>query len=279
MAWTNPEPYPRIDVYRNSVKIYTISRVGITSYSDTDADSNVTYTYYLEPYNTSLVNQGASNTDTQTSWADSLPWYSGNIETVTCTDTLNDVANFGDAFTDTVACTDTLGQNLAFPTAFTETVTCTDTLLELVVLEWNYGVYFAKEAGNVYEYSSDYVADGSTAINCMYQTKALDFGDSNPELADMIKITDKIKITYKDRYADTPIIVSVSNDGLNWTEVTHSVGTGAETIKTKDFYFRHGSYVTGRLLRYKIEWGSATTTTEIMGIEITIIPLGKSLEI
>lgn len=270
LAWTNPESYSSIDVYRNTVRLTSISGSAV-SYSDTSTTSNVTYTYYLEPYNLLLAPQGNSNSDSQTAWADTMS------ETLTMTDILtqNAAFNTGEVFTETLTMTDTLTSSCGFSDTFTETITMTDTLLEVMVLSWAFGTYLGTESGNIYEYGEDYVADDSTAVNCMYQTKELDFGDQYPELSLMRKITDRVRVTYKDKYSSTPIIVSVSNDGVNWTAIAKSCGTGADTIKTQDFWFRGKAYTTGRLLRYKVEWGSATTTTEIMKVEIVIQPAGS----
>lgn len=138
----------------------------------------------------------------------------------------------------------------------------------------NYSYYLADIDGNVYEYSGDYVADGSKTIRSSWQSKTTDFADQLPAAIDKDKVVEKVVLTYVDKSADTNVTMYVSNDGgVTWKSQMKTLGSGDGMVKSADYFFR----ISGQYFDFKIEHSS--TDKDFQWIELKVFGRVKGTQI
>ena len=133
--------------------------------------------------------------------------------------------------------------------------------------------YVSDSDGNVYAIGG--VHDNSYAITAYWKSKKLDFGDQYPDIKNHKKTIDKIQLKYYDDYANTPVSIYISTDGLTWDVVHKQLGTGDDVVKVADFHFRNKAQATGRWFFIKIETSSASTSIEWHGLKVYFEPRGE----
>jgi len=133
---------------------------------------------------------------------------------------------------------------------------------------------------NLYLFSTVYKADNSKNIKCSYRTKRLDFTDQDSEGLNQWKTVDKVQLTYRDRDADTPITIYVSDDGgVTWVYTSRTIGTGDGKTKTADFWFLDKEQITSQFFTFKIECDSNDTTFEWNALSVYYTPRGEYFEV
>ena len=98
------------------------------------------------------------------------------------------------------------------------------------------------------------MGDPAVAIISTWTSKVIDFGDQFQQYVDKWKAIDYIRLYYEDITASTPVTIHLSVDGgENWISTYHTLGTGDETPKFKDFHFRSKEGCLGQHCMVKIE--------------------------
>lgn len=137
--------------------------------------------------------------------------------------------------------------------------------------------FIADDDGNIYAIGG--VHDNANSITANWKSKRLDFADKFPQYKDWWKSIDLIQLKYKDQYANTPVTIYISNDGVTWDSVTKLLGTGNNAVKTANFHFRNKARCTGVLFYLKLESSSASTSFEWHGIYLKFEPRGPAWNI
>lgn len=122
--------------------------------------------------------------------------------------------------------------------------------------------------------------DNSNAVSAWWRSKRLDFGDQYPDHVGDFKTVDRVQLEYVDRYADTPVTISISDDGgEHWVYKTRLLGTGDGRQKIADFYFHDKDRITSKDFTVQILSSSSTTTFTWTGFYIFFEPRGPFQEI
>ncbi|GAJ10467.1 unnamed protein product, partial [marine sediment metagenome] len=99
-------------------------------------------------------------------------------------------------------------------------------------------------------------------------------------IGDFFKTVDRIQLEYVDEYEDTPVTISLSDDGgEHWVYKTRLLGTGDGRQKVADFYFHDKDRITSKDFTVQIMSSSAATTFTWTGFYIFFEPRGEWQEI
>ena len=151
---------------------------------------------------------------------------------------------------------------------FTAAMTIPEEALSDTELGYFLGVY----GGGVYEFSDTYKGDAGSSILAYWQSKNLDFNDQVPGIADLNKAIERVRLWFVDTN-ETDVTVSVStDDGLNWTDVTKTLGTGTNDPSEYNFDF----WQTGQYFRFKITNASASDNFQWVRMEVVGVPQGET---
>jgi len=140
------------------------------------------------------------------------------------------------------------------------------------------GIYYYLGAygGGVYHLSADYKGDAGEPITAYWHSKNTDMGDQAPQIADLFKTVERVKLLYVDTN-ETEITLSIStDDGVTWSDVTRTVGSGTGATAEEWFDFRG---VTGKEFRYKLTHASADDNFQWVRIESNVTTQGAWFEV
>ena len=136
---------------------------------------------------------------------------------------------------------------------------------------------FIADSGTIYAIGG--VHDNTYSITANWKSKRLDFADKFPQYKDWWKTIDLVQLKYKDQYANTPVTIYISKDGVTWDSVTKLLATADNAVKTTNFHFRNKEHSTGVLFYIKLESSSASTSFEWHGIYVKFEPRGPAFDI
>lgn len=126
--------------------------------------------------------------------------------------------------------------------------------------------------GQAHEVSADYLSDNGTGITSIWETIETNLG-----MPSTFKTVYRAALRYVDKTSDTPISVSVSNDGgVSWMPSSKTVGDGDGKTKTKLYFFRDMS---GENFKFKIESASTAKEFQIIGLDIDFEPGGDTVDV
>jgi len=277
---------------------------GIQTYTDTGLASHTTYYYKVRAYNAAGWSAYTSSANNTTSLDLDPP--TGLVATdISSTQiTLTWTANAYDATTHNIERKATGGSYSQITTVAAGTSTYTDGSLTAGT-EYTYRIRAYHSTPATYgEYSlpitkfitlvSDasvpvnvtYIAQGrylcqatdtpSNQLDAYWTSKPLDMTDQDPSAAGRIKTWDKVELDYVDRYAYTPMTVSLSTDnGATWTHKDRELGTADGTSKRAIFWV---GPVTGEHITAKLESNDDDTSFTITGLRLHYIMRGTTLE-
>jgi hypothetical protein len=118
--------------------------------------------------------------------------------------------------------------------------------------------------------------DPENLMDCYWTSKPLDFSDQDPQSAGRFKTVDKVELDYIDRYAYTPITVSISTDnGVTWAYQQRSLGLADGASKRAIFWL---GPLTGEHFTLKLESNDDYTAFTITGIRIHYELAGPTME-
>ncbi len=124
------------------------------------------------------------------------------------------------------------------------------------------------------------LADNSNAISAWWRSKRLDFSDQHEGIGNFFKTVDRIQLEYVDRYANTPVTISISDDGgEHWVYRTRLLGNGDGRQKVADFYFHDKDRITSKDFTVQLLSSSATTSFTWTGFHLYFEPRGEFQEI
>ena len=136
--------------------------------------------------------------------------------------------------------------------------------------------YLGTYGGGVSHLSADYKGDAGESITAYWHSKNTDMGDQVPQVADLFKTVDRVKLIYIDTN-ETEITLSIStDDGATWSDVTRTVGSGTGATAEEWFDFRG---VTGKEFRYKLTHASADDNFQWARIESNVTAQGPWYEV
>ena len=187
------------------------------------------------------------------------------------------VGNFGDTQSEAVSGSDSSGEDIGYSDTDTETVsasgsggevsTSSDTAIEYVFasdttggaavspLSTTFRYYFGSFDGKIYYEDKDVMNDDGTAIDAIWESKDLDFGDMFSEMNDRKKNIRRVRLNYVDKTDATDIDVGVSIDGgVTWTTRSKALGNGDGKSKDADFFFN----LTNPYFRFRVRSNSTT---------------------
>lgn len=273
VQWDNRDAYDVIRLQYHTGGAWEDVELGgsDTDYTLDSVDANTLYTVRGRgETDAPLEVSDWSNEDTATCFGDTL------TDIVTFTDSLSETISAGDIFTDTVTFSDVLSEVGTYIDTFTDTVTFTDFLSDAQTLYTNFAYYLVDSAGNTYEHGEDYLGDAGASIPAAFETKNTDFADQDMAVKDEFKEIFGARLHYKDLTSSITVSISYStNGGTIWHPETRTLGTGDETTKSADFYFR----ATGHTFKFKVEHASADKDFQWSGLEIFYLPAGEYMEI
>ncbi len=262
VEWTNGETYDYVEVYYNESGGGWSSmgtEAGDIEFIMDSSAANVTTGYKVR--GSTLEGGWSDFCDPAyiTHWEDTVS------DTLTVSDSVDSAQNFSDTVSETVTVSDEVTGGFAFVDTITETVTVSDTVGSSASIRTDWGYFLGTDDGKVYEYSPDYYADVSTGITASWDSKVIRSQDVfGPSYTDYWMTIKKVRIIYVDHAASTEMIASVTTDGgVTWTTQTKSNGTGALTTKSAYYYFNK----TGQYFKMRVEFPSATTHFQLIGIE------------
>lgn len=156
----------------------------------------------------------------------------------------------------------------AWTTTASVTMSMVPLVSEIVTTQQDYEYYLADDAGNVFEFSGDYLGDAGAEIPSQFISKNTDFADQDQDCFDRYKTVHNVKLYYKDKSSSTDVTVALSVDnGTNWVTATggasQTLGDGSDEIKTATFWFLK----TSQFFQFKISHGSADKSFQWLGIE------------
>lgn len=226
-----------------------IATVGanVESYERTGRSENVKYAYKVRSYNAD-GNSEYTNPVTRGMW--------------TATPTAD---SFSATDTGTTDFIDVPGTPQSYTASGTDTCTMSDSYITVLqdTDDWMY--YLGSNAGLVYPYAEAYEGDAGTEVEAYYKTKAMDFSEQFPQLADTYKTITRIYLTYLD-LQECVVRVAVSTDnGTTWTEVVKTLGDGDLTVKTARYDFVP---VTGRFFVVKLSHSSSTSVFQWVRLKV-----------
>lgn len=248
LEWTNTGGDGDIWVdYDNNgwVRIYTLSSDATSQLVSTD--NNTSYDFRVKA-------------QWQLGWSSVTGignWQVTKTETVTPSESASEDIGYSDTNTETVTVSASGVEVSTQSDTCIETVTVSDSASAAAVspLETTFRYYLGSFEGKVYSEREDVYSDDGTAIDAIWESKDLDFGDMFPELIDRDKTLYKVRLTYTDKTSDTEVDIGAStNGGTTWATRTKSIGTGDGTTKDAEFYF----VLTGTYLRFRIRNNSTT---------------------
>lgn len=242
-----------------------------TDYTLDSVDANTLYTVRVRGETDAPMEVSDwSREKTATCYSDTL------TNTVTFTDSLDDNLVTGDIFLDTVTFSDILTEVGVYLDNFTDTITFSDFLLDAQTLRTDFAYYLIDSGGNIYEHGVAYLGDAGESISSVFETKNTDFADQDMAVKDEFKEVFGARLHYKDLSADATVSISYStNAGVTWYPTIRVLGTGAETTKSADFFFR----ATAHSFKFKIEHASADKDFQWSGLEIFYLQAGEFFEI
>lgn len=242
-----------------------------TSYRLSSVTTNTLYTFRVQG---AIAAPSAETSDwsgeaTATYHSDTL------TEIVTFTDSLDELLS-GDVFQETVNFSDILSEVGTYVDTFTETVTFSDYLLDSQTIRTDFAYYLIDASGNVYEHGDSYLGDAGVAISSAFATKNTDFADQDMAVKDEFKELFGARLHYKDLSSSTVVSISYSTDGgTTWYPETQALGTGDETTKSAEFFFR----ATAHSFKFKVEHASTDKDFQWSGLEIFYLPAGEYFQI
>ena len=271
--WTNGDTYNEIRFQYHTGGAWTDVELegDATTYTIDTVTINTTYTV--------RVRGETIEPEEVSDWSDEATAFCGSdtfTDTITFTDSLAEVLTTGDIFEDTISFTATLSEVGTYVDTFTETITFTDYLLDSQTIRTNFANYIIDASGNVYQHGDDFLGDAGVPISSTFATKNTDFADQDMQVKDEFKEVFGARLHYKDLSASTVVSISYSTDGgTTWYPETRILGTGDETTKSADFYFR----ATAHTFKFKVEHASADKDFQWSALEIFYLQAGEYVEI
>jgi len=132
------------------------------------------------------------------------------------------------------------------------------------------GYCLGTDTGNIHEVGQSHGHDAFLPITAYWQSRTMDFADQLAELGNVYKTVGRVKLIFIDTN-ETDITVSVSNDdGLTWTSVTKTVGSGSEAVSEEFFDF----WITGKEFRFMVTHASADDNFQFVRLEPEITTQG-----
>jgi hypothetical protein len=184
-------------------------------------------------------------------------WYDTETATATVSSSSSEDIGYADTCTETATVTATGSEVGTYSDTCTETVHVFDDASAATVspLASTFRYYYGSFDGKVYAELRDATSDDGTAIDAVWESKDLDFGDMFPTLNDRNKTVHKVRVSYVDKSNAASLEVGISTDGgTTWTTRNKSVGTGDGTAKNEEFFFTK----TGTYFRFRIRNNSTT---------------------
>ncbi len=272
--WTNGQIYSSLYIYFNeSGGSWTYLRAlgGTETFSLEESTANITTGYKIQG-----EGPGQELSDF-TSPVYIAHWEDIATETLTVSDSVDSAQAFSDTATEIVTVSDDTISGFAFTDTITETVTVSDAVGSSASIRTDWGYFLGTDDGKVYEYSPDYYADVSTGITSSWDSKVIRSQDVfGPQYTDYWMTIKKMRIIYVDHAANTEMIAGfTTNGGVTWTTQTKTNGTGALTTKSAYYYFNK----TGQYFKVRIEFPSATTHFQLIGIEAFFEVRGEAFPI
>jgi len=138
------------------------------------------------------------------------------------------------------------------------------TIPEEALEDTDIGYFMGAYGGGVYEWDDDYKGDAGTAIMSAWQSKNLDFDDQVQGVGDLYKAIERVKLYFVDTN-ETDVTVSIStDDGLNWTNVTKTLGSGTNDPAEYNYDF----WLSGHRFRFKLGHSSSSDNFQWARMEI-----------
>ncbi len=198
------------------------------------------------------------------------------IDALTLTDAVTAGAIYPVTISDSLSLTEALTIMTTYTATIADVLTLSDSLLTAQSLRTDHSYYLASSTGNIYTFGETQLSDAGMAVSSFWKSKRIDFADQHPDIIDKWKTLYKITVHYEDLSASTLIVLHVSTDGgANWTTSGKSVGTGAGTIKEKDFFF----IKTGRMFNFKVESASTANYCKVIALEAEFDVGGEHFEV
>ena len=172
-------------------------------------------------------------------------------ETVTSDDSSSESVGFTDTKTETLSLSSTGGEVVTLSDTHIEILSISDSATAAAVspLETTFRYYLGSFEGKMYSELAEAYSDDGAAINAIWESKDLDFGDKYEELTDRKKTLYKVRLNYVDKTAGADVSVDASTDGgTTWAQRGKSIGTGSGKTKDAIFHF----VKTGVYFRFRV---------------------------
>lgn len=225
-----------------------------------DADMNSTYRYRVTWY------CGHCDDDSAFGYSNTISYYGDSAtETVTMTDEVTySESTAGYYATDIMTMSEAIEIGLSDTIA--DTVTMSDTVRDGTTLKTAYAYYLADEDGNVYTYSGDYYAYGTSAIQSYLKIKKTDYSELDPKLSGRYNTTYRAKLSYVDKGQHTVTFYYSTDGGVTYNGIAKTIGTAAAPGNTAVAYFDF--IASAEFFNFKIESSSTTGTFQWIGLEL-----------
>ena len=277
LTWTNNPallPYSSIEIqYKGPSVWHTLTDTysgTATSYNNFSVTNNVTWTFRVRGYDTSLFEWSSwSNEDTF------FRGYDEESETITIADTFSATHTQDVTYSEIITISDALSGGNTVADTYSETITISDILTDSQTIKTNRAYYFGSSNGDVFEFSPAYKSDAGVSILCNWKSKVTDFADQYTFMLDTVKTVHNVKLIYVD-VEEIDITIYVSNDGGNtFTSKSATIGSGTGKTKSKTFWF----IKTGEFFQFIVENGSTDKSFIWIALEVSVESRGEHFDV
>jgi hypothetical protein len=272
LSWTNEDTYDYVKVWRKYPAESTWDAIApLAYYPDTTWDDpnshplNQGIMYYLTAHKVPFLPSDPTSELTITMWGDTIS------DTATATDSVTGLQTYVDTINDTVGVATLPISLFTWVSTITDTATVTDSFTDAVSIKTTFDYYIGMYDGTVHATRSSYLSDNTASITSIWETVETDLGMPNK-----FKTVQRTNLKYVDKDANTPVSVSISNDGgQTWTSAYKTVGTGDGRTHSKFFWYT----MSGEYFKFKVELASADKDFQIIALDIDFLPCGEVIEV
>jgi hypothetical protein len=271
LTWNNEDTYDEVEVYRKASTESTWSPMAILNpavetWDDTAVtNTNIKLQYHVIGAKYPFVDSDPSNQVDLTRWGDTLS------DTATVSDTATGLQTYIDTINDTVGVATLPLSVFTWTSTITDTATVTDSFTDAISIKTTFDYYIGMYNGTVHATRSSYLSDNTASITSIWETVETDLGMPNK-----FKTVQRTNLKYVDKDANTPVSVSISNDGgQTWTSAYKTIGTGDGRTHSKFFWYT----MSGEYFKFKVELASADKGFQIIALDIDFLPCGEVIEV